>query len=245
MKTISLICIIFVILEIVPILAIVGGAEVSAGHDPWMASLSRTSHFGAGTVISKRSILTSASVLDDAYGTGIMVRVGSLRYASGGALIRASKIIKHPDFNAKTFENDVAIIILSADIPDNIEHVALASEPPNLSKQQSVRVAGWGTTSQGAKSLPSILRSVDLNTETYKECHADYPSEKINKDQTICLYATGGGKGACSNSDKGGAATINNTLVGIISRPACGKHGKPDITTSVAAYRNWIIINMV
>ena len=43
---------------------IVGGTPAASGEVPWIASLSRTSHFCGGSVITSRTILTAAHCID-------------------------------------------------------------------------------------------------------------------------------------------------------------------------------------
>ena len=71
-----------------------------------------------------------------------------------------SRWINHPDYNAKTVDNDFAIIKLASPVSfsDRVSPICLPSASTNYDNKVAT-VTGWGTLSSGG-SQPSILQKV-------------------------------------------------------------------------------------
>ena len=54
-----------------------------------------------------------------------------------------------------------------------IQPIALATEDDQPGRNDSVTVAGWGTTSEGG-SVSDVLRAVDLDTMADRTCRRSY-----------------------------------------------------------------------
>jgi secreted trypsin-like serine protease len=83
---------------------IVGGAGVTLGQVPTMASLRSLNnfHFCGGTVLSNRWILTSAQCVAGKNNDAVNVVVGTVTLNAGGVTHRSFNITRHPSFNAMT-----------------------------------------------------------------------------------------------------------------------------------------------
>jgi len=111
---------------------------------------------------------------------------------------------------------------------------------------ESVRVSGWGTTSDSSSSISQTLNYVDLTVITNTQCANVYGS--IITPTKICT-ATTGGQSPCSG-DSGGALTYMEsddirTQVGIVSFGASAgcELGYPAGFTRVNSYLSWISQN--
>lgn len=65
--------------------------------------------------------------------------------------ILIGQIFGHPDYNTKTYENDIALLEVSQDIPfpadNSIAPVCLPEVPIDDSAQVGAIASGWGLTS--------------------------------------------------------------------------------------------------
>ena len=147
-----------------PLLGIYGGAEVSSPDYPWHGMIAIFSPslvgeplFYGGNIINKRWILTSAqAVTDPSNGT---IRDLSKMFFYGGKYARKNEstqqdrrislAIRHPSYNAKTLEGDLALLKLDANL--NLSAPALGSiclpdgsqSVDSLTGTKAVTV-GWG-----------------------------------------------------------------------------------------------------
>jgi trypsin len=223
--------------------AIVGGAEATKGHIPFIVALARTSFYCAGTLVGSQHVLTAAHCVHGISMSSMKVRLDSLRHASGGTQISISAIAVHSQYNATTLENDVAVLTLTKSYT-GIAPAQLPSNDHTPEKGSSVRIAGWGMTLDGG-SYTATLRTTSENIVGSKDCHAAYKGVLTVTEDDICAGVTAGGKGACSFDDGGPVIDSNNTLIGIISRrKRCALPGYPDIDARVGAYLDWISSQM-
>lgn len=223
---------------------IVGGSAAAAGEIPWIASLSTTSHFCGGSIITSRTVLTAAHCLDGQTASRLKVRVGSLQHAGGGTQLSVTQIKIHNQYNPSTIDYDVGLVITSTAIPigGNVATVSLASSDP--ANGAAVVAAGWGTTSQGSGTLPANLLKVTVNVIARATCQSAYGSSSITA-RMICAGVTGGGKDSCQG-DSGGPLTSGNQQVGIVSwGRGCAQAAYPGVYSSVSALLSWITSNQV
>jgi trypsin len=83
---------------------VVGGAGVTLGQVPTMASLRslQNFHFCGGTILSNRWVLTSAQCVAGKNNDAVNVVVGSVTLNAGGVTHRSFNITRHPSFNPIT-----------------------------------------------------------------------------------------------------------------------------------------------
>lgn len=76
-------------------------------------------------------------------------RVGSTFANSGGVVHNTALLINHPNYNARTFDNDIAILRTASNIVhnNNVRPATIAGANYNLGDHQVVWATGWGTTS--------------------------------------------------------------------------------------------------
>ncbi len=203
-----------------------------------------------GSVIGDRWILTAAHCVEDDVADFLKVNAGEYDLTDG--VDQASDIARiyiHPNYDAISFNNDVAIIEL-AEALENFTPIKLAGA--QLTDQLEIEgalatVIGWGGTvgyepNGGPTSgFPDILREVDINLITNTQCSDTYFGIT---DQMICASVPEGGKSSCQG-DSGGPLFVNNngTLeqVGIVSWGAgCAAQGFPGVFARVPALSDFI-----
>ncbi|CAG7818343.1 unnamed protein product [Allacma fusca] len=243
--------------------------EANYAEYPWTALVMDTSNqyvFGLGTIVSPRLILTSARNLEPYIGTPLKVRLGEWDLAGEEPFkpveISVQEAIIHPQFNKRTFQNDIALLKLRTPVDlgsyPQIRSACLV-RPEEIGSLQNARcwTAGWGQKpSQRQAPAPvqnqrNILKEVDMNIVDPKSCEAAIRRSIGNPqyyfDQKSFLCAGGeAGKGLCKG-DEGAALICQDRpgerfkVVGISSWGAtCGQAGFPGIFTNLATLYDWI-----
>uniref|UniRef100_A0A8C5N5P7 Peptidase S1 domain-containing protein n=1 Tax=Gouania willdenowi TaxID=441366 RepID=A0A8C5N5P7_GOUWI len=143
-------------------------------------------------------------------------------------VLKVNRILSHPKFNPKTFNNDIALVELTSPVvlSEHVIPVCLpsATEPPTGSP---CLVAGWGSLYEGERKTNTnlFICSVCINhsliflTLSFCGLQGDSGGPLIYKDRLSGRFQ----------------------LYGITSwGDGCGEKGKPGVYTRVAAFSDWI-----
>ncbi|KAK2858315.1 hypothetical protein Q7C36_006234 [Tachysurus vachellii] len=135
---------------------IVGEQSTSAGAWPWQVSLHspvKSRHFCGGSLVNKEWVTTAAHSLARLT-SGLVVYLG--KQAQEGVnqnqLTRhVTKIIKLPQYNNITNNNDIALILLSSSVTftNYIRPVCLAVQGSNFPSGTQCWITGWGDIALG------------------------------------------------------------------------------------------------
>nr|XP_032518864.1 brachyurin-like [Danaus plexippus plexippus] len=227
---------------------ITGGNAASLGQFPYLGGLlitlqdNRQSVCGSSLISNTRSITAA-----HCWSTGrvnarlFTIILGSTTLFSGGTRVTTSNVRVHPNYNANTVANDIAVIIFnSISLNDNIRPIGLASGS-NLYVGTWATAIGFGRTSDSSGASPN-LRHVNLQVITNAVCRRTYG--RIIIDSTICV-ATPNGRSTCQG-DSGGPLAVGNTLIGVTSfghRSGCTR-GHPAAFGRITSFYSWIRGNM-
>lgn len=165
------------------------------------------------------------------------------------------EIIIHPDFQASSLINDIALmrmeITIDAQQMPHISPSCLAT-PDELFSGQRCWLTGWGKDAFGqGGSFQSVLKKVDLPVVGRQDCEfALRYQTKLGKffrlhSSNICA---GGERGKDACEGDGGAGlycqepeTGLTKVVGLVSwGVGCGQKGVPGVYTNLATFYNWI-----
>jgi secreted trypsin-like serine protease len=206
--------------------AVVGGTAVPSA--PWSAAVFADGVFGcSGTIVSAEYVLTARHCVQA--GRQMSVRVGSTRYASGGATRTVT---------ATSTRNDLALMKLSS--PVTTTYVTLATTDPAVGDTNTI--VGWGRTCASGCSFSATLQTATVTV-------TGTAAQDLRQGPGILTDAVSNRTGYSWKGDSGGPQFAGTVQVGVASQatgqvPARDASGRPQkaqqIYASVAANRAWI-----
>ncbi|XP_052024755.1 anionic trypsin-2-like [Apodemus sylvaticus] len=128
--------------------------------------------------------------------------------------VNAAKIIRHPNVNLRTLNNDIMLIKLSSLVTLNVRVSTVALSTSCAPAGTQCHISGWGNTLSCGVNNPDLLQFLDDPLLPQADCEASYP-RKIT-DNMVCAGFLEGGKDSCQG-DSGGPVVCNGDLQGIVS----------------------------
>jgi len=234
---------------------IVGGAPATPYSWPWQGMMCMTTTPSncalrcGSSLIDNSWILTAAHCVDGytTQPTRFYIQLGSFdnrQMEAGEVQVQVAQIFMHPQYNARTQTNDVALMRLSSPVTytNHIRPVCLPTTVDEfLVAGKGVFVTGWGTTSSGGSTSPT-LRQVIVPTITMAQCRSNYGASNID-DTMICAGQSG--KDSCQG-DSGGPLVVKRAngrwyQGGVVSwGQGCALANYPGVYARVSAQCAWI-----
>ncbi|NXC43368.1 CFAI factor, partial [Penelope pileata] len=229
---------------------IIGGQNATKGEFPWQIAIKETGSEGAtvycgGVYIGGCWVLTAAHCVRATRVHLYRVWIGlldTIQYDKEMDTYRLKKLIIHENYNAGTYENDIALLELKghgkgecslkystpACIPWS-EHMFKAGD--------RCKVSGWGLEKDYTKQY--VLKWGNVNL--FQNCSELYPGRFFKK--MACTYD--GSIDSCKGDSGGPLVCFDAENVayvwGIVSwGENCGEAGHPGVYTQVASYYDWI-----
>lgn len=140
----------------VPILATVDSAEeenvvlfndgaARPGQVPFIVSIRvQTFHRASGVILNKNWVLTTASAIKGRPRNQMALYVGAHTQRDGKRL-GINAIVVHPQFDARTLNNDIAMIRTVIQFNDRVRPINLPTADPHGSRLY-LTTSGWGAT---------------------------------------------------------------------------------------------------
>lgn len=232
---------------------IVNGTNALPGAYPWTVGLQFVDKlYCGGSLITNRFVLTAAHCLKGINHSRIRLILGdhNRRIKSAHQVTRTiDRVFLHEGFVKKTFNNDIALIRLNAEVEFSpyILPVCLPSLDHTYLNENGT-VVGWGKLEEGG-SPSDILQEVVVPIISVTKCkhHTKYRSREITENM-FCAGYDEGVLDACQGDSggpmvwKGSQEDSAFTQIGIVSwGQGCARAGYPGVYTRIGRYLNWII----
>uniref|UniRef100_A0A803JK60 Peptidase S1 domain-containing protein n=1 Tax=Xenopus tropicalis TaxID=8364 RepID=A0A803JK60_XENTR len=152
--------------------------------------------------------------------------------------IQSAKIIRHPQYNSWTIDNDIMLIQLQepAQLNNEVQPIPLPTECPPVGS--ICLISGWGNTLSNGVNYPDLLQCIEAPILSDQECRQSYPGSIT--DNMICVGYLEGGIDSCQG-DSGGPVVCDRELQGVVSwGRGCALPGYPGVYTKVCNYLSWI-----
>ncbi|KXN72956.1 trypsin-like serine protease [Conidiobolus coronatus NRRL 28638] len=231
---------------------IVGGHEVSPAfkYPPMVVIMYNGEEMCGGTLYNENTIITAAhcSYEEDIPDLEVNIHRHNLTKSNSeenGESYKVLDMIVHPEYNDKTFENDIAIWRISSYRKSNKLFIQLDEGIYGYKNGHLTTIIGWGLDKYYGKISP-VLQETDVPIYDIKKCKNNYKlyGIDIEENSMICAGYEEGGKDSCQGDSGGPLAVINGgkmTLVGIVSWGiGCAQKGFPGVYTRVSNYVDWI-----
>lgn len=229
---------------------IVGGEPADIRKHPWQVALnvklSDGTYLCGGSIIAAKWILTAAHCFERTTPAGdIRVKSNVTNYRTDGIWGDVESVYIHKGYNAKTHENDIALIKLRSAVPGRV--IALAPAKLAIPANEPLEVTGWGVTSEEGE-FATLLRKASVPYTDLAVCNELASYNGAIKPAMLCAGVKDGGVDSCQG-DSGGPlvwrAASGPMLVGVVSwGEGCARKLKYGVYTRVSAYRTWITKTM-
>jgi len=172
---------------------------------------------------------------------GYAVLYGTLKSYDYQRLIDVAQVHDHPDYEAKTYRNDITVMRLQKALVYTNEVGPACLPNPNLNYTGMTAVtSGWGHTAYRGSASKQLLK-VELPLASGPYCKSFW-KKKFDSDIMVCAEVVTG-KDNCQG-DSGGPLVVDNQgnmdLVGVVSAGYKCDAGRPGIYTRVSAFLPWI-----
>lgn len=205
-----------------------------------------------GSIIGNRWILTAAHCFKDPIMASITtVKAGITKLDTPISTTREyqiKRVIKHPNYNGITEENDIALLELTRNIEfnSNTKIISLGEYSYLYDIGRKAKVSGWGLPHPGMETGSNELRIVEVPIMKNSEAQVNY-ARTITGGMMATSPFSNDRKGACEG-DSGGALITKDLdgevkQIGIVSwgtQQCLGGIHSPTIYTKVANYIDWI-----
>nr|XP_054595516.1 serine protease 56 isoform X1 [Nothobranchius furzeri] len=233
---------------------IVGGSPAPPGSWPWLVNLQLDGGLMCGGVLVDSAWVATAAHCfaggrGESYWTAAVGDFDITKADPDEQVLKVNRIIPHPKFNAKTFNNDIALVELTSPVvlSQHVRPVCLPSgvEPPTGSP---CLVAGWGSLYEDGPSADVVMEAkVPLLPQS--TCKSTLGKDVVTNTM-LCAGYLSGGADSCQGDSGGPLIYQDRTsgrfqLHGITSwGDGCGEKGKPGVYTRVSAFADWIQAEM-
>ncbi|XP_077334448.1 chymotrypsin A-like isoform X2 [Lithobates pipiens] len=223
---------------------VVNGENAVSGSWPWQVSLQNSTgfHYCGGSLINNLWVVTAAHC---PVRSSHRVVLGEFDHSSNAEPIQVKSIgrfFSHPQYNAQTDVNDIALIKLSspATLNDRVSPVCLAASSDVFNGGERCVTTGWGYTDAATLASPDKLQQMSLPLLTNSQCQRYFGS----KIQAPMICAGASGASSCMGDSGGPLVCQRNgawTLAGVVSfgLGTCSPYF-PGVYARVTSLTSWV-----
>jgi hypothetical protein len=198
---------------------IVGGTIAGAADNPFQVALlqanianSQAAQFCGGSLLQDRFVVTAAHCSDFLAANQAQVLTGTRRLDGSGVRRNVRRIVIHPQWDSRTFNNDVAVWELDTSAT-GIPLTSLTTSDGAVGTQ--LLATGWGAVGEGQPGSTD-LRRVEVPLVDRTNCNDVNSYNGAITDRMLCAGRDVGGIDTCQG-DSGGPLTRSGQLTGITS----------------------------
>lgn len=243
----SLLCLLLSIAK--PIHGLDGGTEAPRNAAPYAAALLSSNgdfHKCGGVLITRQTILTAASCVQNETSSSLKARVGSSDRTTSGTVVNLDAIIQHPQYSTETWDYDLALLSLSKAAPHSVPLAVIGDFSAAIGS--GVTMYGWGLTNYSDTEFPKKLQQLPAVGITAEWCADEWKNIHSISDRMVCDWPPT--EKASWEGDKGGPVVnvLDGSVVGLISFSIYDtnlKKAVPDVHTKLNYFKDWIMDNAV
>ncbi|XP_053621135.1 serine protease filzig [Plodia interpunctella] len=238
---------------------IVGGKNAKFGEWPWQVLVRESTWLGlftknkcGGVLITSRFVTTAAHCQPGFLAS--LVAVFGENDISGDKEPRrpvsrnVRRVIVHRQYDAATFENDLALLELESPVKFDAHIVPICMPPDNSDfTGRMATVTGWGRLKYGG-GVPAVLQEVQVPVIENSACQEMFLTaghQKNIRKSFICAGYANGQKDSCEG-DSGGPLVLQRSdgrwqLVGTVSHGIrCAAPFLPGVYMRTSFYKPWL-----
>lgn len=199
------------------------GTITHFGEFPWVIAVGlrlRTREYfeyrGGGSLIHPRVILTAAHILQNKTAENFLVRAGEWDMRNTDEELkhqdrRVDAIVRHPQFEALTITNDIALLIVRQPfvLTQTVNTICLPMQNYLTKHNTKCTASGWGKNVRNGK-YQSVLRKVDVPFVGRQECKQQLRRTQLGQYYQLhpSLVCAGGGKKGEDTCDGDGGSPL-------------------------------------
>ncbi|KAJ6642884.1 Serine protease filzig, partial [Pseudolycoriella hygida] len=238
---------------------IVGGKGATFGEFPWQVLVRESTWLGlftknkcGGVLITKNYVMTAAHCQPGFLASLVAVfgefDISGELEAKRSVTKNVKRVVVHREYDAATFENDLALLELESPIHYDT-HIVPICMPPNSADftGRMATVTGWGRLKYGG-GVPSVLQEVQVPIIENSVCQEMFHTAGHNKKilpSFLCAGYANGQKDSCEG-DSGGPLVLQRSdgrweLAGTVSHGIkCAAPYLPGVYMRTTYYKPWL-----
>ncbi|NXA35714.1 TMPS2 protease, partial [Eudromia elegans] len=229
---------------------IVGGTAALPGQWPWQVSLHVADiHICGGSIITPEWIVTAAHCVEGRYSNPYSWRVYAGILNQKDMIFRdgyaVQKVISHPDYDADSKNNDVALMKLESPLlfNENVRPVCLPNPGMMFQPNQECWISGWGAQYEGGKTSDS-LNCAKVSVIERSKCNSLYIYNGMISPTMICAGYLQGGIDSCQGDSGGPLVTYKDSLWWLVGDTSwgtgCASPYRPGVYGNMTVFTDWI-----